>query len=60
MPAEGGEAEVKGSLRYESACRRGGGGDRGRHLCDARPLGGIQPNCLYTRSEERRVKTVTV
>ena len=42
MPAAGGGARGKGLLWDDTACRRGGGGDRGHHPCDARPLGGTQ------------------
>ena len=40
MSDEGGGAGGKGRMRDNSDIGRGGGGDIGRHPCDARPLGG--------------------
>ena len=43
IPATGNEAGDEGRLQDDPACRRGGGGDRGSHPCNARPLGGACP-----------------
>ena len=43
MSAEVGGDGGKGSMQDNLSRRRGGGGDRGSHTYNARPLGGTQP-----------------
>ena len=43
MSSEGGGAGGQGGLWNNATFRVSGGGDRGRHPCDERPLGGT-PN----------------